>query len=100
MLGEFPLSMGCTWDKKTGTLTASVMMHNPAMFVPDLKTIVWGCGSFWNRITSEEQLRQITDSDIGDVWYIKALLRGGVLQGASADATPQADNGVRVGKQK
>lgn len=73
LLGEFPLSLSCSWDAEKQILTASTTMHNPAMFVPDLKRVVWGCGSFWSRITSEEQLRKITDEDISNVWYIKAL---------------------------
>jgi hypothetical protein len=46
---------------------------NPAIFVPELKKIIWGMGSWWGEIKSEEQLRQITDEDINNVWYVKAL---------------------------
>lgn len=90
MLGDFPLSIGCSFDAKTKTLTASAMMHNPAMFVPALKRIIWGCGSFWSKITSEDQLRQITDEDISNIWYIKAL-RESLAQGSPDGETPQAD---------
>jgi hypothetical protein len=54
--------------------TLEVMMHqNPAMYVPDLKEVIWGMGSWWGRIDSPEGLRKITDADIENIWYVKAL---------------------------
>lgn len=47
--------------------------YNPAIFVPDLRKIVFGMESWWGEIQSEEQLRQITNEDIDNVWYVKAL---------------------------
>jgi len=46
---------------------------NPAMWVPDLNKVVWGYGSWWGEVASEEELRQISDADIDNVWYVKAL---------------------------
>lgn len=46
---------------------------NPAIFVPDLNKIIWGYESWWGVIASKEQLHQITDEDIQNVWYVKAL---------------------------
>ena len=43
------------------------------IFVPELNEVVWGCGSFWQKIRSKEQLKNITDGDINNVWYVKAL---------------------------
>lgn len=45
--------------------------HNPAIFVPELGEVIYGCGSWWSEIKSEEQLSQITDDDIENVWYVK-----------------------------
>lgn len=47
--------------------------YNPAIFVPDLKKVVFGFESWWGEIESEEHLRQITNEDINNVWYVKAL---------------------------
>lgn len=46
---------------------------NPAIFVPELNRIVWGYGSWWGEIESEDKLREITDADIQNVWYVRAL---------------------------
>lgn len=71
-LGELPVQNHIALDKQENKL--HVMPHcNPAMFVPDLNRIVWGMESWWGEIQSEEKLRQITDQDIQNVWYVKAL---------------------------
>jgi len=46
---------------------------NPAMWVPDLNKVIWGHGSWWGAIATEKDLRQISDADIQDVWYVKAM---------------------------
>lgn len=71
-LGEFPMQLIHQFDKETKRL--EVVPHlNPAMLVPKLGRIVWGCQSFWGPIESEDQLRQVTDAEISDIWYVKAL---------------------------
>ncbi|MFJ8531146.1 hypothetical protein [Bacillus sp. NPDC094106] len=47
--------------------------YNPAIFVPELQEIIYGAGSWWGKINSEEELKEITDADINDVWYLKLL---------------------------
>jgi len=56
-----------------GTLVIKSGRLNPAIFVPDLGEIVLGCESWWGPIKNEEELRQITDGDIQNIWYVKAL---------------------------
>jgi hypothetical protein len=73
LLGEFPLSQIVWFDKETADLTVAMSMQNPAIFVPDLNEIVWGCASFWRKIKSAEDLKAITDADIQNVWYVRAL---------------------------
>lgn len=46
---------------------------NPAIYVPELKKIVWGYESWWGEIKSKEDLHQITDEDINNCWYVRAL---------------------------
>lgn len=71
-LGDLQCDSNYSWSVKTHVLT--VMPHsNPAIYVPDLKRVVWGYESWWGIIDSEEKLRQITDADIQNVWYVRAL---------------------------
>ena len=71
-LGDLILSTEFFYHTVEKTLT--LMPHNnPALWVPDLERIVWGCESWWGTIDSPEELREITDLDINNVWYVKAL---------------------------
>lgn len=71
-LGEFPMELIHQFDKETKRI--EVFPHlNPAMLVPKLGRIVLGCESFWGPIESEADLRQVTDAEISDIWYVKAL---------------------------
>ncbi len=56
-----------------GVLSLFPCGHNPAMFVPDLGKVVMGCESWWRSLTKPEDLRCITDQDIGGAWYVRAL---------------------------
>lgn len=73
LIGEVALSMGVRWHEKAGKLEVARYGHNPMIFIPELNEVVWGCGSWWGKIQSEEQLRQITDNDIENVWYVRAM---------------------------
>ena len=49
-------------------------MSNPAILVFELKKVIYGCGSWWGSIKSEEELdKLITDESIADLWYVKIL---------------------------
>jgi hypothetical protein len=71
-LGDLPISNHVTHNSETKELNVG-FMTNPAIFVFDLKKIVYGCESWWGLIQGEEDLKQITDADINNVWYVKAL---------------------------
>lgn len=73
LLGEISTSPRVEYNKGTGVLNVSFSQHNPAIFVPDINKIIFGYESWWGEIESEEQLHQITDADIENVWYVKAL---------------------------
>ena len=47
--------------------------YNPAIFIPEKMSVVMGCASWWGPIKTEEELKQISDDDIANVWYVKAL---------------------------
>ena len=69
-LGDLPLQSTVHFNEKEGLLKVGTMT-NPAMFVPELNKIIWGCGSWWSEIKSEDDLKQITDEDIENTWYVK-----------------------------
>ncbi len=71
-LGELPIGIHITHNPETLELNASYSC-NPAIFVFDLNKIVYGCESWWSVIENEGDLKQITDIDINNVWYVRAL---------------------------
>lgn len=82
-LGDMTADFFHSYNIKTKVL--SVIPHgNPAIYVPDLKRVVWGCESWWGIIDTPEKLRKITNSDIENVWYVKALKE---LSAAPPDST-------------
>lgn len=71
-LGDLPIGHHISHNPETKELNVS-FSSNPAIFVLNLKKIIYGCESWWGIIESEEDLKQITDKDIDNVWYVKAL---------------------------
>jgi hypothetical protein len=71
-LGDAELPLGHSYNKETGELEY-VTLGNPAIWVPDLKRVVFGCESWWGKIKTPEDLRSITNTDIENVWYVRAL---------------------------
>ncbi len=72
-IGDIALGKFVTYDEETRRLKVSHGRYNPALFVFDLNKVIYGAGSWWREIKSEKQLRQITDGDIENIWYVKAL---------------------------
>lgn len=72
MLGEYPATFFGNYNDVTKTLSL-IGRGNLMMFVPDLETSVFGYESWWKSIETKEDLKQITDADINNVWYVKAL---------------------------
>lgn len=73
LLGDMALSVSVRYDRESGVMSISYGSHNPAIWVPDLGRIVYGCGSWWGEIKSAGDLRQITDADIDNIWYVRAM---------------------------
>jgi hypothetical protein len=70
-LGEAPISCMVIYNKDK---ELEFLYHrNPAIYIPDLKKIIYGCGSWWKKIESPDDLKDITSEDINNVWYVKAL---------------------------
>jgi len=71
-LGDLPISIYTSFDKKTGILENRTM-KNPAIFVTELKKIIYGCESWWREITSIDEMKEISDQDIENTWYVGLL---------------------------
>jgi hypothetical protein len=71
-IGDMPAEHLYEFEKETQLLHI-ISTGNPAIFVFDLGKVIYGYESWWGEIKDEKQLRQITDKDIEDIWYVKAL---------------------------
>jgi hypothetical protein len=72
-IGDLSTYPSAQWNKETGVLQLFSCGHNPMIFIPEINEVVLGCASWWGKIKSEEELKDITDEDINNVWYVKAL---------------------------
>ena len=71
-LGNLPIAIHTSFSRDTGILKNSTM-NNPAIFVPELKKIIYGCESWWREIESVEDFMGISEEDIENTWYVKLL---------------------------
>jgi len=75
-LGDITIGVDVFFSKNESTdvYKLETLNHlNPAIFIPEFNKIVFGCESWWGTIKDESHLKQITDEDIQNVWYVKAL---------------------------
>lgn len=73
LIGDMARAGAVSFNRETGVLCIRRGFYNPAIWVPALNRVVWGCESWWSPIESEDQLRDITDEHINNTWYVKAL---------------------------
>jgi len=67
-----PIAIHTSFSSDTGILKNSTM-NNPAIFVPELKKIIYGCESWWREIESVDDFTSISEEDIENTWYVKLL---------------------------
>lgn len=72
MLGDLPIGTHISHSRDTGILSVGAMT-NPAIFVPELRKIIYGCESWWGKIESVDDFKEITQEDIDNTWYVKLL---------------------------
>lgn len=48
-------------------------MNNPAIYVFELKKIIYGCESYWNIIDDPNDFKEITKETLDNVWYVQLL---------------------------
>lgn len=70
LLGDIAIATTARYQKTTQMLYVDAMV-NPAIFVPELRKIVFGCESWWRRIRSLEDFSEITDEAIDSQWYVQ-----------------------------
>lgn len=75
-LGDLPISNSISLNQKDSVLKI-INLTNPAFYVFELKKIIFGCESWWGKIKSIDELKDITDGEIANVWYVK-LLKGAI----------------------
>lgn len=71
LLGSFATHISAMF--KENSVEMDFSGHNPAIYIPDLKRIVFGYESWWGKIESLEEFRKITTEDIENTWYVKLL---------------------------
>lgn len=71
-IGYLPIQILTSYKESTGQLINSTM-NNPAIFVPELKKIIYGCESWWKTIRSVDEFSKISNEDINNTWYVKLL---------------------------
>lgn len=72
LLGHLPVGISVTHNERTCELTAATF-SNPAIFVPELKKIIFGMESWWGKIEDPEEIKVITDEEIHNLWYVKRM---------------------------
>lgn len=73
-LGDLPLGIvGGIQRDDPSTFHIQYGTANPAIFVFEENQIVYGCESWWGTIKNPDELKEITDGDIQNVWYVQAL---------------------------
>lgn len=70
-LGDFAL--GASYTIEGEELIVKPTFNNPAIFVPDLKKVVFGCESWWRSIENIEDAKEINQEDIDNCWYMQLL---------------------------
>lgn len=73
LVGSVAMGSSLRFYAGTGVLEVAPCWHNPAIWIPDLQQYVRGAGSWWRALRRPEDLEQITDADIDNTWYVRAL---------------------------
>jgi hypothetical protein len=60
---------------KDNEINLSFSGHNPGIFIPELRKVVFGYESWWGEIEDEKEFSEISDSDIQKVWYVQLWKR-------------------------
>ena len=71
-LGDLPWMSNVSYNEDEKILNVGAI-HNPAIYVFSLKKIIFGAESWWCKIDSPEGMKDISEEDINNTWYVKLL---------------------------
>lgn len=72
LLGDLPIGTNISFHLDDQKLHVGATT-NPAIFVPELKKVIYGIESWWDEIEKPEDLKDITPEDIQNQWYVALL---------------------------
>jgi len=67
------LALGSSISINEDKIQLNFAGYNPAIFIPELKKIIYGYESWWGEIKDESELSEITTEDVNNVWYVQLL---------------------------
>lgn len=68
-VGDLPIFISSSLDKDK--ILHNRTVNNPAFFVPKLNKLVYGQESWWHKIKSADDFKEITQDDIKNQWYVQ-----------------------------
>jgi hypothetical protein len=71
-IGDIARGCSCALDQ-SGYLHLGYALHNPLIWIPERRKTVMGSESWWGPLKSPDDLQEITDLDIENVWYVRAM---------------------------
>lgn len=71
-LGDQPRIPSVSYDEDKKVLTVRAVNY-PAIYVFALKEIIFGNESWWCKINSPEDMKDISEEEINNTWYMKLL---------------------------
>ncbi|WP_373261955.1 hypothetical protein [Hungatella hathewayi] len=72
LLGEMFSCNAVSYKRKTGLLVVNPVL-NPAIYVPELKKIVYGYESWWSFVQSQDEIKSISKDDVLRQFFIRIL---------------------------
>lgn len=72
-LGHMPDGCVHTSHNRETNVLKNICSTNPAIYIFELNKVVWGKESWWSRIKSIDNFKEITDEDIDNTWYVRLL---------------------------
>lgn len=71
-LGDQPWANRVSYNDESKVLTVKAAT-NPAIYVFSLHKIIYGAESWWSPIKDPEEMKDITDKEINNTWYMQLL---------------------------
>lgn len=72
-IGEVARRKFAKYNSETKELTFGVGMYIPAIYVFELKKIIYGSESWWREVSDISEIKEITDGEIDDLVYVRLL---------------------------